>query len=194
MPFLAVVYFANPADTEKIIIYLESCLCPTNKSKSNIVFSVFGSTNSQEQYLSLWKLNAPVSTSLWTVKTAARLLVGGRSETAKTVKSRAIRSKRTCTAERGKSLWAPHHDIDGFNHPVNSPTVVNTVQQKNIEPKNVHLSALWSHMDLNSNCIISFTSFTMSWCVYEALSENKEKLFSVEHELALGVCICMWIA
>lgn len=36
MFFLAVALFAHPADTEQNVIYLESCLCPSDDSKSNI--------------------------------------------------------------------------------------------------------------------------------------------------------------
>ncbi len=35
-------------------------------------------------------------------------------------------------------------------------------------------------MDLKPFCILLSTSFTMFWCVQDALSESKENMFSVE--------------
>lgn len=41
------------------------------------------------------------------------------------------------------------------------PTVVNTVQQKNKEPKKSHRSGLWNQMDLKPRRILISTCFTM---------------------------------
>lgn len=51
-----------------------------------------------------------------------------------------------------------------------------TVQQKNIEPKKVHLSGLWSHIDLNPYRIFSSTSLTMSSCVQETFSGSMRQM------------------
>lgn len=55
------------------------------------------------------------------------------------------------------------------------PTVVNTVQQKNMEPKKSQLSGLWSQMDLNPRRIFVSICATKSLCAPDALPENGDK-------------------